>query len=75
MAGHCMFFIYKNFIVHIFNLNLLPQVLCLIGEAFENAEDICGAVVNVRPKGDKICKYLSKNVFLDQAFKIFSLTS
>lgn len=32
----------------------LDTILCLIGEAFENAEEICGAVVNVRPKGDKI---------------------
>lgn len=32
-----------------------PQLLCLIGEAFDDhSEDICGAVVNVRPKGDKI---------------------
>ncbi|KAL9701448.1 hypothetical protein quinque_004889 [Culex quinquefasciatus] len=29
-------------------------ILCLIGEAFECADEICGAVVNVRPKGDKI---------------------
>ncbi|XP_060728317.1 eukaryotic translation initiation factor 4E family member 1c isoform X1 [Tachysurus vachellii] len=31
------------------------QLLCLIGESFDEAsEDVCGAVVNVRPKGDKI---------------------
>lgn len=34
----------------------LDTVLCLIGEAFDHSEDICGAVVNVRAKGDKICK-------------------
>ncbi|MGH0159782.1 UNVERIFIED_CONTAM: hypothetical protein FKN15_065791 [Acipenser sinensis] len=31
------------------------QLLCLIGESFDEAsEDVCGAVVNVRPKGDKL---------------------
>lgn len=32
----------------------LDTILCLIGEAFDCADEICGAVVNVRPKGDKI---------------------
>jgi len=32
----------------------LDIILCLIGEAFENSEDVCGAVVNIRAKGDKI---------------------
>nr|QBH73402.1 eukaryotic translation initiation factor 4e [Orthoderella ornata] len=33
----------------------LEVLLCLIGEAFdEYSEDLCGAVVNVRAKGDKI---------------------
>lgn len=32
----------------------LDVVLLLIGENFENPEEICGAVVNVRPKIDKI---------------------
>ncbi|XP_026490078.1 eukaryotic translation initiation factor 4E1-like [Vanessa tameamea] len=32
----------------------LDVVLLLIGENFEHAEEICGAVVNVRPKFDKI---------------------
>ena len=31
------------------------QLLCLVGEAFDDhSEDICGAVVNIRTKGDKI---------------------
>lgn len=34
----------------------LDVILCLIGEAFEYSEDICGAVVNIRPRGHKICK-------------------
>ena len=30
-------------------------MLCMIGEAFDNYnDDICGATVNVRPRGDKI---------------------
>lgn len=33
----------------------LDMLLCMIGEAFdEYSEDVCGAVVNVRTKGDKI---------------------
>nr|QBH73401.1 eukaryotic translation initiation factor 4e [Nicoletia phytophila] len=33
----------------------LEVLLCLIGEAFDDfSDDICGAVVNVRGKGDKI---------------------
>jgi hypothetical protein len=28
----------------------------LIGEAFDSITDVCGAVVNIRNKGDKICK-------------------
>ncbi|CAG9862981.1 unnamed protein product [Phyllotreta striolata] len=32
----------------------LDIILCLVGEAFENSDEVCGAVVNVRQKGDKI---------------------
>jgi translation initiation factor 4E len=32
----------------------LNTVLLLIGEAFEHTDQICGAVVNVRSKADKI---------------------
>uniref|UniRef100_A0A0K8TSA0 eIF-4F 25 kDa subunit n=1 Tax=Tabanus bromius TaxID=304241 RepID=A0A0K8TSA0_TABBR len=32
----------------------LDVILCLIGEAFEHSEHICGAVVNIRTKADKI---------------------
>lgn len=42
----------KDFILNFF------QVLCLIGEAFDSFDDICGAVVNIRAKGDKIGKLL-----------------
>ena len=31
------------------------QLLCLIGEAFEDlGDEICGAVINLRSKGDKL---------------------
>ena len=31
------------------------QLLCLIGEAFgEDSDQVCGAVVNIRAKGDKL---------------------
>lgn len=32
------------------------QILCLVGEGFENSDQVCGAVVNIRNKGDKIGK-------------------
>ncbi|KAL1491342.1 hypothetical protein ABEB36_011951 [Hypothenemus hampei] len=32
----------------------LDIILCLIGEAFEHSSEVCGAVVNLRFKGDKI---------------------
>ena len=34
---------------------LFFQLLCLIGEAFGDfSEEVCGAVVNIRNKGDKV---------------------
>lgn len=36
----------------------LDVILCMIGEAFENSDDVCGAVVNIRGKGDKIGKFI-----------------
>lgn len=32
----------------------LDIILCLIGEAFDNSDEVCGATVNIRGKGDKI---------------------
>ncbi|KAK9888400.1 hypothetical protein WA026_000651 [Henosepilachna vigintioctopunctata] len=32
----------------------LDAILCLVGDAFENSVEVCGAVVNIRGKGDKI---------------------
>jgi len=39
----------------------LDIILCLIGEAFEYSEDICGAVVNIRPRGHKIAVWTANN--------------
>lgn len=37
------------------DLSVWLQMLCLIGEAFDDySDDVCGAVVNIRTKGDKI---------------------
>ena len=34
---------------------IIIQLLCLIGEAFgEDSDQVCGAVINIRPKGDKL---------------------
>lgn len=36
------------------------KLLCLVGEAFDEANDqICGAVINVRPRMDKISIWTS----------------
>ncbi|XP_061898316.1 eukaryotic translation initiation factor 4eb isoform X2 [Entelurus aequoreus] len=38
----------------------LETLLCLVGEAFDNySDDVCGAVVNIRTKGDKIAVWTS----------------
>ncbi|TNM99974.1 hypothetical protein fugu_013007 [Takifugu bimaculatus] len=38
----------------------METLLCLVGESFDEAsDDVCGAVVNVRPKGDKIAIWTS----------------
>ncbi|MGH0114418.1 UNVERIFIED_CONTAM: hypothetical protein FKN15_015354 [Acipenser sinensis] len=34
---------------------IAEQLLCIIGESFDDySDDVCGAVINVRAKGDKI---------------------
>lgn len=36
-------------------VSVFLQLLCLVGEAFDDySDDVCGAVINVRAKGDKI---------------------
>lgn len=36
------------------------QLLCLIGETFDDySDEVCGAVVNIRTKGDKIAVWTS----------------
>ncbi len=46
-------------------------MLCLIGEAFEDcSEDICGAVVNIRPKGDKLSVWTADSTNRDGIMKI-----
>lgn len=35
---------------------LFTQLLILIGEAVQHTEEICGAVINLRSKSNKICK-------------------
>ncbi|KAI9553405.1 hypothetical protein GHT06_021308 [Daphnia sinensis] len=49
----------------------LEVILCLIGEAFEeSSEDICGAVVNIRPKGDKLSIWTADCTNRDGIMKI-----
>lgn len=37
------------------------QLLCLLGESFEeHSKEVCGAVVNIRAKGDKIAVWTSE---------------
>ncbi|KAG7226319.1 hypothetical protein INR49_003071 [Caranx melampygus] len=38
----------------------LETLLCLVGEAFDDySDEVCGAVVNIRTKGDKIAVWTS----------------
>uniref|UniRef100_T1IXQ5 eIF-4F 25 kDa subunit n=1 Tax=Strigamia maritima TaxID=126957 RepID=T1IXQ5_STRMM len=49
----------------------LETLLCLIGEAFEEQSDeICGAVVNVRPKGDKLAVWTATARKMEPSIKI-----
>ena len=50
---------------------MLMQMLCLIGEAFDDeTEEICGAVINVRMKGDKIALWTRDAENVDSNMKI-----
>lgn len=45
---------------HNYSSILLFQLLCLVGEAFDDySDEVCGAVVNIRTKGDKIAVWTS----------------
>lgn len=61
LLNSCDFFVHKEQADSIRYLILsVLQLLCLVGESFDEAsEDVCGAVVNVRPKGDKIAIWTS----------------
>lgn len=49
----------------------LMQMLCLIGEAFDDETDeICGAVINIRMKGDKIALWTRDAENMDSNMKI-----
>lgn len=47
----------KNFRHNELDKLWLEVILCLIGEAFDYSEDICGAVVNIRPRVHRIGMY------------------
>lgn len=42
----------------------IDTVLCMIGEAFDSFDEVCGAVVNIRSKGDKIGEW-----FIDRSMQ------
>lgn len=49
----------------------LETLLCLIGESFgEDSDQVCGAVVNLRPKGDKLAVWTSHADRHDSVMKI-----
>ncbi|XP_037934318.1 eukaryotic translation initiation factor 4E1-like isoform X2 [Teleopsis dalmanni] len=48
----------------------LDVLLCLIGEAFDNTDQICGAVVNVRTKGNKISIWTADGTKKDAVLEI-----
>lgn len=42
-------------ITNLLKIHIFLQLLCLVGEAFDDySDDVCGAVINVRAKGDKM---------------------
>lgn len=44
-----------------YTIPLWAQLLCLLGESFEEfSQEVCGAVVNIRTKGDKIAVWTSE---------------
>lgn len=46
---------HQSLMLTAFVLCVPHQLLCLVGEAFDDhSDDVCGAVVNIRTKGDKI---------------------
>jgi translation initiation factor 4E len=52
------------------------QLLCLIGEAFEDlGDEICGAVINLRPKGDKLGLWTSDASHAEAVMKIGSVNT
>ncbi|XP_070497531.1 eukaryotic translation initiation factor 4E1 isoform X2 [Chironomus tepperi] len=48
----------------------IDTVLCLIGEAFDSFDDVCGAVVNIRAKGDKIAVWTGNSNNKDAVMEI-----
>lgn len=49
----------------------LETLLCMIGEAFgDDSDQICGAVVNIRPKGDKLAIWTSQADNAESVIKI-----
>ena len=49
----------------------MTQMLCLIGEAFDDETDeMCGAVMNVRMRGDKIALWTRDATNVDSNMKI-----
>ena len=52
-------------------LFFLLQLLCLIGEAFEDlGDEICGAVINLRAKGDKLGLWTANAAQADNNLRI-----
>ena len=50
---------------------LSRQLLCLIGEAFEDlGDEICGAVINLRSKGDKLGLWTANAARADHNLRI-----
>lgn len=50
------------------------QLLCLIGEAFEDlGDEVCGAVINLRSKGDKLGLWTADATRADHNMRIGSV--
>uniref|UniRef100_H3D660 Eukaryotic translation initiation factor 4ea n=1 Tax=Tetraodon nigroviridis TaxID=99883 RepID=H3D660_TETNG len=54
-AGACWITTFKQQRKSDLDQDQFETLLCLVGEAFDDfSEDVCGAVINVRAKGDKV---------------------
>ncbi|EDW82029.1 uncharacterized protein Dwil_GK25580 [Drosophila willistoni] len=68
-GGRWVITLHKNCKTDLDNI-WLDVLLCLIGEAFDHSDQVCGAVVNIRGKNNKISIWTSNGNMEDAAMEI-----